>query len=318
MPCHYVSQCVIVCRFFLVALRVLYLCIVFRSEKGPRREATPTTGAKNKHTTAVSQEDARDFATLPPQAPQRVRTPQVAAPLPDLGSDSSIFLLTNLINQIMGKAFQGVYGNWSGKTGNVVGHISQGRTIYSIYQKNVKNPRTASQLDLRLKFSLLGKLSARINPWLKQTFKSLDGYKTGNPRSAFVGYNFRQQPSVFDDVAYPNTGLEFENLQMSCGNTVALPTGIAAEANDHTVGVTWTDNSGEMGAEADDQAMMLVYNETKRRAIAKDAGDQRSTRRIECSYSNSWEGDTLHAWLVMKDATGENFSESYYLGDFEG
>lgn len=218
----------------------------------------------------------------------------------------------------MGKAYQGVYGNWSGKTGNVVGRESQGRTIYSIYQKNVGNPKTAAQVYQRKKFALLGKLAQKIQYFIKETFKTLDGYETGSYYSAFVGYNFRQEPSVFDTADPAQPLLLYEYVQMSCGNGVALPTGIAAEANDHTVGVTWTDNTGEYGAKADDQAMLLVYNATRNRAIGTDQGDLRSTRRIDCSYSNSWEGDTLHAWLVFKNKEGDMYSESYYLGDFEG
>ena len=105
---------------------------------------------------------------------------------------------------------------------------------------------------------------------------------------------------------------------MACGNQITLPDGIAAEASEGAIGVTWTDNSNEDWVKATDRAMLLVYNPDKRRAVATDDGTQRSTRRITRSYPNSWEGDTLHAWLVMSDADGMEFSNSYYLGNFEG
>ena len=158
-------------------------------------------------------------------------------------------------------------------------------------------------------------MTSKIGAWVAETFKTLDGYSVGVPYSAFVGMNLRN-PEVFSG-SYPNIVIDFQKLAVSYGN-VPLPTGIAAEANDHTVGVTWTDNSADMGAESTDVAMLLVYDETKKRAVANTAGSTRSTRRIECSYSNSWEGDTLQAWLVMKRADSTDYSETYYLGDFEG
>lgn len=215
----------------------------------------------------------------------------------------------------MGKSRNGIHGNWWGRTGNIVARRSQNRTLYSIYQPLVENPKTVAQQTQRQKFGLLAAFAGKVGPWLKETFNTLDGYKTGVPYSAFIGYNLKKGDVITG--AYPNQAIDFEKLGVSYGN-VPLPTGIAAEANDHTVGVTWTDNSTDMGAESTDEAMMLVYNETKKRAISKDAGDTRATRRIECSYSNSWEGDTLQAWLVMKRADKSDYSETYYLGDFEG
>lgn len=215
----------------------------------------------------------------------------------------------------MGKSRNGILGNWWGRTGNVVARRSQGRSIYAVYQPQVSNPNTLAQRTQRQKFGLLASMTSKIGPWVAETFKTLDGYNVGVPYSAFVGMNLRNE-LVFSGT-YPNIQIDFQQLAVSYGN-VPLPTSIAAEANDHTVGVTWADNTSDMGAEATDVAMLLVYNETKKRAVATVDGSTRSTRRIECSYSMSWEGDTLQAWLVMKRADNSDYSETYYLGDFEG
>ena len=54
----------------------------------------------------------------------------------------------------MGKQYGGMFANWYGKIGNVVGRIRQGRTIVAIYQPNVSNPRTDAQIAQRERFSL--------------------------------------------------------------------------------------------------------------------------------------------------------------------
>lgn len=215
----------------------------------------------------------------------------------------------------MGKSRNGIHGNWWGRTGNIVARRSQNRSIYSIYQPLVNNPKTVAQQSQRQKFGLLAAFAGKVGPWLKETFKTLDGYNAGVPYSAFIGYNLKAGDVITG--SYPNQVIAFDKLDVSYGN-VPLPTGIAAEANDHTVGVTWTDNSGEMGAETTDVAWMLVYNATKKRAIARMGTDARGTRRCEVGYSNSWEGDTLHGYLVMLRPDKSDFSETYYLGDFEG
>ena len=218
----------------------------------------------------------------------------------------------------MGKSRAGILGNWRGRTGNVVARQSQGRTIYSIYQPEVRDAQSSAQLAQRARFSLLAVLAGKLRIALKNTFKSLDGYETGTFQSAFVGYNSKIS-GIFTGT-YPNQVVDFSKLVVSYGNAY-LPDGIAAEASESAIGVTWTDNTGtdpDEGPQAADSVYLLVYNPGKKRALGS-AAVARSERRASRSYPSSWEGDTLHAWLYVQSSKDDTqYSETYYLGDFEG
>lgn len=218
----------------------------------------------------------------------------------------------------MGKAYQGMFGNWAGRTGNVVARISQGRTITGIYRRDIRNPQTLAQRAQRARFTMLAQLAARFKPLIKETYKDLDGYNYGTPQSAFVGFNFKQDPSVFTG-DYPNQAIDFTKIKPTPFSSDGLmPEGIASEASEGAVGVTWSEGIS-VGQLSTDQVWLAVYNPTKKRLLATTTGVTRADRRITRSYPSSWEGDTLYAWLIVKQVTPEAtlFSAPYYLGDFE-
>lgn len=218
----------------------------------------------------------------------------------------------------MGKSRAGILGNWRGRTGNVVARQSQGRTIYSIYQPEVKDAKSSAQLAQRARFSMLAQLAGLFRVAIKNTFKGLDGYETGTFQSAFVGYNSKID-GIFTGT-YPNQAVDFEKLAVSYGNAF-LPSGIAAEASESAIGVTWTDESvvgDDDGPQANDLVYLVVYNPDKKRVVGA-VPVARSVRRIVRPYPNSWEGDTLHAYLYVQSIKDETmYSQTYYLGDFEG
>lgn len=218
----------------------------------------------------------------------------------------------------MGKSRAGILGNWRGRTGNVVARQSQGRTIYSIYQPEVRDRRSDAQLAQRERFRMMANLAGKMRVFLQQTFKSLDGYDTGTFQSSFVGLNLKSD-DIFSGT-YPNQNVDFSKLVVAYGG-VELPNGIASEASEGACGVTWSEGAydpANIYCKADDIAMLMIYNPVKQRCLATTTGVTRADRRITRSYPSSWEGDTFYAWLVMKSATPEyGFSESYYLGAFE-
>lgn len=218
----------------------------------------------------------------------------------------------------MGKSRAGILGNWRGRTGNVVARQSQGRTIYSIYQPEVKDAKSSAQLAQRQRFTLLAQLAGLFRVAIKNTFKGLDGYETGTFQSAFVGFNSKIA-GIFTG-AYPSLSVDYAKLAVSYGNAF-LPSGISAEASEGAIGVTWTDESvvgDDDGPQAGDLVNLVVYDPSKKRVVGATPV-ARSERRISRSYPNSWEGDSLHAYLYVQSIKDETmYSQTYYLGDFEG
>lgn len=196
----------------------------------------------------------------------------------------------------MGKQYGGVFSNWYGRVGNVVGRIRQGRTVMSIYQPNVANPKTPAQLAQREKFTLLAKFLSCVSGFLSVGFHNLDGYETGNYYSAAIGYNMKRA-NVFTG-QYPNTVLDNTNVMLSNGN-VDLPYSPSVTADGETLAVTWADNSGLGDALASDQVMICAYNKDKEQAVWNLELADRNERNGQMTLPSAWSGDTVDVYMAM-------------------
>lgn len=197
----------------------------------------------------------------------------------------------------MGKQYGGMFANWYGKVGNVVGRIRQGRTIVAIYQPNVSNPRTDAQIAQRARFTALAKPLAAMSGFLKVGFHNLDGYKTGNYYSAAIGYNMRI-PDIFDGEG-EEVEVDMSKLAVSNGN-IDLPYNPSAVADGTTLTITWADNSGMGDALATDNLMVLVYNDMKNMCVYNTALAERAERNASMSLPSAWTGDNVNVWIAMR------------------
>ena len=203
----------------------------------------------------------------------------------------------------MGKVFGGVYSNWTGKVGNVVARKRQGRTILSIYQPDVHNPRTAAQVSQRNKFGLLTSMLSTITGFVRVGFHMLDGYKTGNAFSSCVGYNLKN-PGVFTTGQGGVLELDLTKIAISEGG-LDLPYSPSASAEGTTVSFTWADNSGMGNANTDDDVMVCAYNATKNQGVYNVRLAQRNDRNATMTLPSTWTGDTINIWMAMKSKGGE-------------
>lgn len=211
----------------------------------------------------------------------------------------------------MGKEYQGVFGNWSGKVGNVVGRIREGRTVLAIYQPIVSNPQTVAQQSARLKFRLLSKVFSTCLSGIQVGFKKLDGYKMGSAYSSAVGYNLKKTPSVFSGT-YPNISVAYNNLSVAEG-TVELPFNPSASIDGGEVQCSWSDNTGLGNAKADDKMCFLMFNPAKNQAIYVEQGI-RSDRNAAFTVPTAWTGDAAETWLFCMRPENDEASNSFYLG----
>lgn len=196
----------------------------------------------------------------------------------------------------MGKQYGGMFANWYGKVGNVVGRIRQGRTIVSIYQPNVSNPRTDAQIAQRARFTALAKPLAAMSGFLKVGFHNLDGYKTGNYYSAAIGYNMRIS-NIFVGEG-ENVEVDMSKLAVSNGN-IDLPYSPSATADGTTLSITWADNSGMGDALATDTLMVLAYNESKNMCVYNTTLAERAERNASMPLPSAWTGDNVDVWIAM-------------------
>lgn len=213
----------------------------------------------------------------------------------------------------MGKAFQGVYGSFMGKVGNVVGRVRQGVQIYAIYQPNVANPRTADQMLVRAKFALLSRFCSRLLSVINVGFASLDGYRYGTPYSSALGFNFKESP--FSGSTASSVALDYSKLYISEGqlDNPLNCTG-SLDANDFTA--SWSDNSGLGNASAADEIYCVVYNPTTSTFV--QGKSLRQERSVTIALPSSWSGDAVEAYVFSVSAEKAGLtSNSIHIGQFQ-
>lgn len=209
----------------------------------------------------------------------------------------------------MGKSYQGAYGNYTGKVGNVIARKSNGRTVLAIYQPIVKNPKTEEQTKQRTKFSMISQFASRIGGFISEGFKE-SGVNT-TVYNRFIKKNFANGIGG----TFPDFELLYNKIKVSSGNLL-LPYSPSALIDSQVVNVSWTNNSGEGNAKATDKAMILVYNSAKGTAVFKLAGAARSERTDNLTLPTAWNGDSVDIWMAMVSADGELHSDSAYLGNY--
>lgn len=214
----------------------------------------------------------------------------------------------------MGKSTQGVFGNWSGKVGNVVGAVRQGRTVMRIYQPNVANPRTQRQLEARLRFSVLTRILSYVTSTLRVGFRDLDGYRTGNPFSSSVGYNYKRNPFTG---TYPDITVDYSKLTLSQGG-LSLPYSPAgtADSNTNSINITWSDNSGIGNAKSTDGICACAINPTMEDAIEMFDLAKRSDRTASFTIPTAWGTNEFHVFIYFRSDDGSVVSDSYFVGTY--
>lgn len=213
----------------------------------------------------------------------------------------------------MGKAFQGVYGSFVNKVGNVVGRVKQGVQIYSIYQPSVANPRTPAQVANRSKFGTLTAFVSKILAGVKVGFQKLDGYRYGTAFSSCVGYNLKDGVVISDGQG--GYEIDYSKVSVSDGQ-LENPFNLQGTMDSNTLSLSWADNSGMGNALATDVVEVVVYNKTKNTAVFDDGNAVRSARTANVTIPTSWNSDSVEAWAFFNRADNSMQAKSVYIGNF--
>lgn len=256
---------------------------------------------------AVSQEDARDFAT-PPKEVNRLSAAATAVPLPAKGKTNKHYCLTLKNINTMGKIKQGILGAFIGKVGTVIGSVWKGKAVMRSVAPSTHDPKTAKQVQQRAKFGLVSKFLAKIQGFLRV------GYGKSATGMTELNAAFKRN---FDDIisgTYPNLELAYDKMVVTKGN-LDLPYNPSAVVDSNVLNVSWTDNSGAGNAEETDESMILAYNSAKEQAVFTLAGGSRAECLGSLTLPTAWSGDSVDVWFSMRNIDTDTCSTSVYLGN---
>lgn len=213
----------------------------------------------------------------------------------------------------MGKAYQGVYGSFVNKVGNVVGRVKQGVQIYSIYQPSVANPRTPEQVANRSKFGTLTAFVSKILPGVKVGFQKLDGYRYGTAFSSCVGYN--RKIGVVAPDGQGGYSIDYSKVAVSEGQ-LDNAFNLQGSMDSNTLSLTWADNSGMGNALATDVLDVVIFNKNKNAAIFSDGSAARSERTASVTIPTAWNSDDIEVWAFFNRKDNSLQAKSVYVGSY--
>lgn len=209
----------------------------------------------------------------------------------------------------MAKFNKGILGGFSGKIGNVVGGSWNGIDYMRSKPNNVKDPKTEAQLSQRQKFAMIAAFLKKIKPVITAGYKPHNNQMT--PTNSAMSFNIKNAVSGM----YPDHEIDFSSVRVTNGDLIPAEDAGAESTAPAEVSFSWSDNSGVGSAAADDQALLLVYNTDKDRAIyVVGDGPTRDEESYTLTLPAGYEGDTVEAYLAFVSADGEEASDSEYLG----
>jgi hypothetical protein len=113
----------------------------------------------------------------------------------------------------------------------------------------------------------------------------------------------------------PDVEIDFEAVMVSKGTLVPAFGASAASESPGEVSFNWTDNSGVENAQADDQALLVLYNSSQDRALYHiEDGPQREDASFVMDVPAAFGGDKVEAYIGFVSADGSIGADSVYLG----
>lgn len=211
---------------------------------------------------------------------------------------------------------KGILGGVSGKIGNVIGGSWNGVDYLRSVPTEVKQANTILQQSQRMKFKTLIDFLRPQKELIRLGFKSM-----ANKASAFnvaVSYNYHHALAGDYDTGF---SIDYSKALLANGS---LPPIVGLTAESTTAGqlsLSWTDNSDENGATADDILYVDVYNPEKGTAVIRINAAKRSAGSVVVNLPAGYSGDVVHCYagflgvnVLLGTVSRNTVSTSMYIG----
>lgn len=212
----------------------------------------------------------------------------------------------------MSKNAKGILGDQVGKVGPVVGKRWMGLQVYSAYQPNVRNPKTAKQQLVRAKFTLLSQLSRGFRSAINLGFhdESIAANKTR--------YNmfFKANYGNITGNSIETLGYDPEDIVVAAGSLANVVTGVAdfSAPMQVTVPITSPSSTGEPGYNVNDTVYLVAYSEATGFAVISDGSATRNDNSVSVNVPASFQGAQACLYVFTVAENGQISSASTFAG----
>lgn len=213
----------------------------------------------------------------------------------------------------MGKVQVGILDGFVGKVGTVVGSFWKGLPVMRAYKRSVRDANTNAQQVIRARFATAGMLASAFLYAIRIGFKQVARSRKITEGDYFVKKNWEH---IIADTPSAVT-IDYTEIQVAQGNLPEVLFGNASFAEPLQVGVTMTDTTGTIGADADDIVYMFVYDTESGAGIISDGRNKRADESMTVNVPAYWNGHRVHVWGFALGNGADNkgiVSNSRYLG----
>lgn len=208
----------------------------------------------------------------------------------------------------MGTYNKGILGAFSGKVGPVVGANWRGKDVMRSLPKKSKRMATAIQLQQRQKFAMVTELLNGLQPVIKRYYGSDGGLKTR--RNQLMSYLLKEA-LVYND---PIFEWNYTKVMVSRGDLLGVNAGSVTASSGQLLDFSWSDNSLQGEAAADDKLVVVVYEPTSKTTIYSLNAGTRDAEAASLALPNYLSGLEVQVWVLFAAANDKRFATSTYLG----
>lgn len=210
----------------------------------------------------------------------------------------------------MGTYRNGALGSFKGKLGNIVGSYWRGIPYMRSRPEHVKDPKSPAQQMQRAKFGLIMAFLKKIKPVLQAGFETEATQRTAFNSAA--SFNLKNAVTGEDPESLQ---IDFAALTVTRGPLSPVDSASFESENPGEVIISWQSDTTFGSASEDDEAIILLYNTTKDRALyIVEEGPKRSEESYTLNLPEIYEGDSLEGYLSFISPDGSEACDSTYLG----
>jgi Family of unknown function (DUF6266) len=206
----------------------------------------------------------------------------------------------------MAQIEKGILGPVKGTVGTVTGSKWKNTEYIRIKAGKRTTAPSDKQLAHRAKFSLVGRFIAAMSSLIRITFTAYSSDVTQHN----YAFSYTMDKSVTG--IYPNLSLDYSHALIAQGSLPNAVNPVAANGGPGEVKFSWTDNSGNGTATANDKAILVAYCEELNRCEYKLPA---ATRQASLDSLNAglFSGKPVHTWISFISDEGE-VATSIYTG----
>lgn len=198
---------------------------------------------------------------------------------------------------------------FTGKVGNISGSVRNGKQYIKALPGKRKGDPTLSQITVREKFKLAGKLAVSAKHVIKRTYTNHNKKTTGAVDVA--------KSHIYKDViagVYPIIAIDWQNLLLSKGKLLGLE-GVNVMPVPGNIIYTWPVCYGDNGNMLD-RIILIMYIPSVWRCVSYTPGAKRKTGYAVFDTA-LFKKEKVHLYICVISEDEKNTSNSTYLGEFE-